>query len=78
MIQYADRVLFGTDVSSNFAYYPIYYRLLETDDEYFNYDPAPIPGQGRWHVYGLHLPDDVLEKIYHRNAERVLMQKQTG
>jgi len=32
----------------------------------------PHPMQGRWYVHGLYLPDDVLEKVYHRNAERIL------
>ena len=52
--------------------YRLYYRLLETDDEYFSYDGQVAPGQGRWYVYGLHLPDEVLRKVYHANAERVL------
>ena len=30
------------------------------------------PEQGRWRIYGVELPDAVLEKIYHRNAERIL------
>jgi hypothetical protein len=34
-----------------------------------------IPQQGRWHVYGLYLPDDVLQKIYLRNAENLLVNK---
>ena len=37
-IQYADRILFGTDMSPDLDYYRIYYRFLESDDEYFNYD----------------------------------------
>jgi hypothetical protein len=48
------------------------YRFLETDDEYFNYSLQEPPPQGRWRIYGLYLPDDVLEKIYHKNAERIL------
>lgn len=73
-LQYADRILFGTDLGPDLAGYRLYYRFLETDDEYFNYntDPHGIPGQGRWYIYGLYLPDDVLEKVYYRNARRVL------
>jgi predicted TIM-barrel fold metal-dependent hydrolase len=71
-LKYADRILFGTDVGADVQWYRLYYRFLETDDEYFNYGLAEIPGQGRWYVYGLYLPDDVLEKIYHLNARRVL------
>ncbi len=73
-LRYADRILFGTDAGPNLDSYRIYYRFLETDDEYFNYNPGEIPGQGRWMIYGLHLPDEVLEKVYFRNAERILAQ----
>ena len=52
--------------------YRIYYRFLETDDEYFNYSTSEIPSQGRWRVYGLFLNDDILKKIYAENAKRVL------
>jgi hypothetical protein len=54
------------------ASYCIIYRFLETDDEYFNYNASEVPLQGRWHIHGLYLPDDALEKIYLRNAERLL------
>ena len=68
---YADRILFGTDAGPRLEYYQIYYRFLESNDEYFNYNPGEIPGQGRWQIYGMSLPDDVLEKIYNLNAKRV-------
>lgn len=71
-LRYADRILFGTDVGVDPAWYRIYYRFLETDDEHFSYDLHTIPGQGRWQIYGLFLPDDVLEKVYRLNARRVL------
>ncbi len=70
-IDYADRVLFGIDAGANLDVYRIYYRFLETDDEYFSYGTRAIPGQGRWTIYGVYLPDDVLEKVYRRNAERI-------
>jgi predicted TIM-barrel fold metal-dependent hydrolase len=70
--RYADRILFGLDLGPDPESYRLAYRLLETEDEYFNYTAGPIPDQGRWMAYGLHLPDDVLEKIYARNAERIL------
>lgn len=73
-LRYADRILFGTDAGPDLDFYRIYYRFLETDDEYFNYNPGEIPGQGRWMIYGLHLPEEVLEKMYFRNAERILAQ----
>jgi len=74
-LQYADRILFGTDASPDLDAYRLYYRFLETDDEYFNYGTAPIPGQGRWSIYGLYLPDEVLQKVYFQNAERILLPK---
>lgn len=70
-LHFADRILFGTDAGPNLDFYRIYYRFLETEDEYFNYNPGDVPGQGRWGIYGLNLPADVLEKVYFRNAARV-------
>jgi predicted TIM-barrel fold metal-dependent hydrolase len=82
--KYQDRVLFGTDAvpppdGENYPQqvfkdelYEIYYRFLETEDEYFDYAPAVIPPQGRWRIYGLGLPEPILKKVYHDNAARVL------
>jgi predicted TIM-barrel fold metal-dependent hydrolase len=79
--QYQDRILFGTDASAGNetpqqtfgdALYEIYYRFLETEDEYFDYAPASIPPQGRWRIYGLGLPETVLRKVYRDNAARQL------
>jgi predicted TIM-barrel fold metal-dependent hydrolase len=80
--RYQDRILFGTDAVPNghetpqqvFGddLYRIYYRFLETEDEYFDYAPAPVPPQGRWRIYGLGLPDAILRKVYHENADRIL------
>ena len=66
-MKYSDRIMFGTDEGAGEAMYQNYFRWLETEDEYFPY--AQYPLQGRWMIYGLGLPDDVLEKVYHRNAE---------
>ncbi|MEZ4666414.1 MAG: amidohydrolase family protein [Anaerolineae bacterium] len=73
-IKYADRILFGTDSGPEVDAYRLYYRFLETDDEYFNYNLSPVPGQGRWYVCGLYLPDDVLEKVYYQNARKLLLK----
>jgi predicted TIM-barrel fold metal-dependent hydrolase len=82
--KYQDRILFGTDAIPppegekypqqvfKDELYEIYYRFLETEDEYFDYAPAPVPPQGRWRIYGIALPDAILKKVYHENAERVL------
>ena len=69
--KYQDRILFGTDGPQD-ALYPIYFRFLETEDEYFEYSPGPVPSQGRWRIYGLGLSDAILKKVYSENAERVL------
>ncbi|MEM1327474.1 MAG: amidohydrolase family protein [Bacteroidota bacterium] len=62
--QYQDRVLFGKD-----AYYPeefpTYFRVLESDDEYFPYYKRY---HAFWKMYGLDLPDHILKKIYYKNA----------
>jgi len=71
-IQYQDRILFGSDMSPDLDAYRLCYRLLETDDEYFNYNTSEVPGQGRFYAYGLYLPDEVLKKIYSENAKKVL------
>jgi predicted TIM-barrel fold metal-dependent hydrolase len=68
-LKYSDRIMFGTDEGAGESMYQNYFRWLETTDEYFPY--AQYPQQGRWMIYGLGLPDDVLEKVYHRNAERL-------
>ena len=80
--RFQDRILFGTDAVPNGHEYPqqvfgeklyeIYFRFLETEDEYFDYAPAPVPPQGRWRIYGLGLPDSILKKIYWNNAARLL------
>lgn len=71
MIKYQDRILFGTDTPPDAEAYRVYYRFLETDDEYF--DPTPAhKQQGRWMIYGLYLPDEVLEKIYNKNALTIM------
>ena len=68
-IKYQDRIMFGTDNGMDEAMYRNHFRWLETSDEYFDYWGAP--GQGRWKISGMGLPDSVLEKIYHKNAERL-------
>jgi predicted TIM-barrel fold metal-dependent hydrolase len=79
--KYQDRILFGTDIvfspkPADLArfegLYETYFRFLETEDEYFPYAPGPVPPQGRWRIYGLDLPSDILRKVYNGNASRVL------
>ncbi|MCU1275203.1 MAG: amidohydrolase, partial [Bryobacterales bacterium] len=67
-IQHQDRVMFGKDTwdPSEYAYY---FRVLETADEYFDYYRKR---HAFWKMYGLDLPDDVLKKLYYKNALRVI------
>ncbi len=71
VLQYADRILFGTDLLPDIDMYRLYYRFLETADEYFEY-PSHASRQGRWNVYGLFLPPDVLQKVYRANALKLM------
>jgi predicted TIM-barrel fold metal-dependent hydrolase len=71
-LRFQDRILFGSDMGPDLDAYRLAYRFLETDDEYFNYNTGDIPEQGRWHVCGLHLPAEVLEKVYAGNARQLL------
>ena len=63
-IMYQDRILFGKDSYNKEEFYT-YFRVLESDDEYFNYFRKR---HAFWKMYGLNLPDEVLKKIYHENA----------
>jgi predicted TIM-barrel fold metal-dependent hydrolase len=73
--EYAERILFGLDRPASVEDYRIYYRFLETDDEYFAYGPEDPPRQGRWRIYGLYLPDETLEKVYNLNARRLILHE---
>jgi predicted TIM-barrel fold metal-dependent hydrolase len=69
-IKYQDRIMFGSDTPPDVEAYRVYYRFLETNDEYI--DPAASHHlQGRWMIYGVYLPDQVLEKIYNKNALKI-------
>lgn len=76
-LKYQDRILFGTDTTPNREAYRIYYRFLETDDEYFDCS-ASHHRQGFWNIYGIFLPDDVLMKIYQTNAARLFLGLKDG
>ncbi len=80
LIKYQDRALFGSDGSPDRdveRFWTPHWRFLETDDEHFDHpaqmlSPLGAPLQGRWRIYGVFLPDDVLRKIYYRNALKYL------
>ena len=67
-LKYQDRVMFGKDTWRP-AEYHTYFRILESADEYFDHDRKY---HGIWKVYGLDLPDEVLRKLYYRNALKII------
>ena len=71
-IKYQNRILFGTDGPWPELRLTYYWRFLETWDEYFPYSEKSPQPQGMWRIYGIGLPDEVLKKIYHENAIRVI------
>lgn len=68
LVKYQDRVLYGKDIY-NVEEYPNNFRTLETRDEYFDYYRRYA---AHWKLYGLGLPDDVLKRIYYKNALRLV------
>ncbi len=68
LTRYQDRVLFGKDTYQPSEYHT-YFRVLETADEYFDYYRRR---HAFWKMYGLDLPDEVLKKIYYKNALRII------
>lgn len=67
-IKYQDRILFGKD-SWKPEEFPTYFRVLESADEYFPYHKKY---HAFWAMYGLDLPDEVLKKVYYKNALRIV------
>ncbi len=67
-IKYQDRVLFGKD-SYRPEEFPFYWRTFETADEYFDYYRRY---HAFWKLYGMDLPDEVLQKVYYGNALKVV------
>ncbi|MEO5562536.1 MAG: amidohydrolase family protein [Chitinophagaceae bacterium] len=66
--KYQDRILFGKD-SWIPEEYATYFRVLETEDEYFPYHKKY---HAFWAMYGMGLPDPILKKIYYKNALRII------
>ena len=67
-IKYQDRVFFGKDTWEPFEYH-YYFRVLETADEYFDYYRRR---HAFWQMYGLDLPEEVLRKLYYKNALKLI------
>src|ERR1700722_8976711 len=69
------RVLFGADVFPiDPDAYRVYFRLFETEDEYFRYSTksSRVAEQGRWTISGLGLSHEILQKLHSANAKRLL------
>jgi len=66
--KYQDRILFGKD-SWKPKEFPTYFRVLESNDEYFPYHKKY---HAFWPMYGLDLDDEVLKKVYYKNALRLV------
>jgi predicted TIM-barrel fold metal-dependent hydrolase len=66
--KYQDRIFMGKDSWAP-EEYPTYFRVLESDDEYFPYYRRY---HAFWRMYGLGLSDEVLRKVYYENALRVI------
>jgi predicted TIM-barrel fold metal-dependent hydrolase len=69
---YQDRIMFGTDGPWPEERLRIYWRFLETQDEYFLYSEKKPQPQGDWRIYGLNLSQNILKKIYSGNANRLI------
>jgi predicted TIM-barrel fold metal-dependent hydrolase len=72
--KYADRLLYGTDMGFDQPMYGVTFRILETLDEHF-YETDMFGYH--WSLNGFGLPDDVLRKLYHANAEKILGSRGT-
>lgn len=75
-IKYQDRIVYGSDGGLADFKWVRDWRLFETEDEYFpinqeQFDAGAYPVT-QWMIYGLHLPDEVLEKLYYKNALKLL------
>ena len=68
LTQYQDRVLMGKDSYAPEEYH-VYFRIFETQDEYFDYYRKR---HAFWKMYGMDLPDEVLRKVYYENALRII------
>jgi predicted TIM-barrel fold metal-dependent hydrolase len=70
--KYQDRLVYGTDNSPDEHMYLTTFRILESADEHF-YEQDTF--NYHWALYGLNLPKEVLEKLYHKNAEKIMNYK---
>ena len=67
--KYQDKLLYGTDMTFDPAMYRTTFRILESNDEHFY--ATDLFGY-HWALNGFGLPKNILKKIYHDNAARIL------
>ena len=67
--KYADRLVYGTDMGMDADMYRITFRILESQDEHF-YEIDQF--NYHWPLYGLGLNDEILKRVYHDNAAKLL------
>ncbi len=73
MTKYQDRLVYGTDMGDQAKMYRTTFRILESADEHF-YEKDQF--SYHWPLYGLHLPGEVLKKVYGDNAEKIINYRQ--
>jgi predicted TIM-barrel fold metal-dependent hydrolase len=79
IVAHSDRILFGTDCFPvDPRRYRIWFRMLQTSDEYFRYSVDGPPDRGRWNISGLALDSETLVAIYSGNARRVIPAFRSG
>jgi len=80
LMKYPDRVMYGTDVTYNQAFFGTTFRILETEDEHFYkrglVETANFNFNYHWTLNGFGLPDPVLKNIYHDNAVNIFRKAQ--
>lgn len=67
--KYQDRILYGTDMGFDKNMYSITWRILESQDEHF-YERNQFGYH--WPLNGFGLSDEILAKIYSKNAKRII------
>jgi len=65
--RYQDRLLYGTDMGTSLSMYRVTFRILESTDEHFY---ATELFNYHWPCNGFGLTDEILEKVYVKNAEK--------
>jgi DNA repair protein RadC len=53
-------------------FYQAHFRFFESDEKNIDH---PTPIQGRWKVNAIHLPREVLRKLYYDNAEKLIFAR---